>query len=94
MLSRFTIGIKIGAIVVIMAGSAFAISTIAYQGLTALAESADRINAGAEEVRLAAAMNQNAVEMSRAEYRIIADPSSFQDSRSVALESRTTFNNR
>ncbi|MCG6122541.1 MAG: methyl-accepting chemotaxis protein [Microvirga sp.] len=94
MLTKLTIGIKIGLIIIIMAIAAGAVSAVAYQGLNALAESADRINTSASEIRLSASMNQNAVEMSRAEYRIIADPASFDEARAVALESRSVFDNR
>ncbi len=94
MLSKFTIGLKIGFIIAIMTTAAVTISVVAYQGFIALAESADRINTGAGEVRLAATMNQNAVEMSRAEYRIIADPSSFSEIRDAALDSREIFSDR
>ena len=94
MLSKFTIGAKIGAIIAIMTTAAVTISVVSYLGLVALAASADRINLGADEVRLAATMNQNAVEISRAEYRIIADPSSFGEVRDAALEYREMFNER
>ncbi|MCC5976584.1 MAG: methyl-accepting chemotaxis protein [Salinarimonas sp.] len=94
MLSKFTVGIKIGFIIAIMTTAAVTISVVAYQGFIALAASAERINLGADEVRLAATMNQNAIEMSRAEYRIIADPSSFGEVRDAALDSREMFNDR
>ncbi|MGY6646826.1 MAG: methyl-accepting chemotaxis protein [Salinarimonas sp.] len=94
MLSKFTIGVKIGAIIAIMTTAAVTISVVSYLGLVALAASADRINLGAEEVRLSAMMNQNALEMSRAEYRIVADPSSFAAARDTALTSRSVFSDR
>lgn len=85
MLGRVTIGMKIGLIVAAMAAAAGGITFVSWQSLRGLSEAAHEIDLTAEEIMLGARMGQNALQMSRSEYRIVASPQEFDRARDVAM---------
>ncbi|KZD07867.1 methyl-accepting chemotaxis protein [Oceanibaculum pacificum] len=77
MLARLKVSTKVFAVLGVMAAVAAGISVASILALGALKEAAENINVSATEIRTAARMNRNLVELNRGEYRVAADPSDY-----------------
>ncbi|MGE4279462.1 MAG: MCP four helix bundle domain-containing protein, partial [Magnetospirillum sp.] len=96
MLDNINISNKIIGIVVFLGLVAAAIAGLGTSGLFTLNSNAQDIVETAEEIRIAARLNENVVELSRAEYWAATDPSAYEQisdnvkSVSASLEDRLT----
>lgn len=83
MLSRFKIATKIFIIIGIMALSAAAISGIGVWGLQTVTGAAHEIDHTAGNIRIGARLNQNVIDIGRAEFMAAADPSEIDEARAI-----------
>ena len=94
MLSRLTAPIKIYMITAAIAFAFVIMSGIGYWTVTSFSDSAHRISQTATEIRLGAQMNQDAVELNRAEYRIALDLDPVDKVRPLVAEYRKNLYSR
>lgn len=83
MLSRFIIAVKIFLIIGILAIAAITITGIGATGFQALTRSAHSINDISDSIRLTARINQNFIELSRAEFMAAADPDALEEVQDI-----------
>ncbi|HCY54343.1 MAG TPA: methyl-accepting chemotaxis protein [Oceanicaulis sp.] len=83
MLSRLKIATKIFIIIGIMALSAAAISGIGVWGLQAVTNASVEINEAGNNIRVGARLNQNIIDITRAEFMAAADPSGIDEARRI-----------
>jgi methyl-accepting chemotaxis protein len=75
-LSRFAVLTKIQAVLVLLSVVAIAIAVVGIQALGSLNGAANAMEAASQRALLLARLNQNILALNRAEFRLIADPSS------------------
>jgi len=93
-LSDLSISTKILLIVGVLSIGTVALGTIGLTSLARVKAASLAVERVANEIRLGSRMGQNALELSRAEYRAAADPAELEDVRRVTRESRAAFANR
>ncbi|MBU0726270.1 MAG: HAMP domain-containing protein [Alphaproteobacteria bacterium] len=79
MLARLKVSTKVFAVLGVMALVAAGISIASMLALKQLSDAADKINVSATEIRTAARMNRNLIELNRGEYRVAADPGDYDE---------------
>ncbi|MCP2680664.1 methyl-accepting chemotaxis protein [Maricaulaceae bacterium NA33B04] len=94
MLGSITITQKISLIIGALAITAIGISIISVLSLNSLSRATDRIDLTTEEIRLSARLNQDIVEVSRAELRMAADPGEYQEAIAAIEDSRAEVRER
>ncbi len=94
MLDSISITQKISLIIGVLAITAIAIAGISLMSLSALSRATDRIDLTTQEIRLGARLNQNIVEVSRAELRMAADPSEFEAASEAMEDARAEIRQR
>lgn len=80
----------LGALALVCVGVGLA----GYAALERLAAAAERVDVAGGEVRVAARMSQNILELSRAEYAVALDPSILREERTRIEEARSQFEDR
>jgi methyl-accepting chemotaxis protein len=93
-LSNFSIALKILLTVSILAAGTLGLAAVGVISLNRVERASSALGLIAEEVRTGSRIGQNALELSRAEYRIAADPSELDIVRDVVTESRVQLAER
>ncbi|MCC5996565.1 MAG: hypothetical protein JJU18_09385 [Oceanicaulis sp.] len=93
-LSDINVQGKLGVIIAIFLIALSVVSAIGYLSLGRLANVSEAINVSAEEIRLGGRMNEQALIMGRAEYRLAVEPGAVSQVRDVTAEARETFRER
>lgn len=78
-MSNLPIVVKILLVITVMAAVSIGITGYSSWGLNQLSKTTDEIELAGEEMRIAARLNQNVIELNRGEYRVAADPSDLGD---------------
>ncbi|ABC23284.1 methyl-accepting chemotaxis protein [Rhodospirillum rubrum] len=94
MLANIRIAGKIGIVIAIMAVAAIIISTVGFMGMRTLGEAARQIDGYGDMIKTGARMNQNLLTMSRAEYRMAANPAEFEDAYGFFSKNKAQFEER
>ncbi|WP_280742664.1 methyl-accepting chemotaxis protein [Salinarimonas rosea] len=94
MLGRVSVGAKIALVIATMAVATIGVATVAYNSLETVAQATARLEATTQQIKLVAGINQDALDISRSEYRILAEPSKVDDSRADIVERRRSFEAR
>ncbi|WP_372425893.1 methyl-accepting chemotaxis protein [Salinarimonas chemoclinalis] len=94
MLGRISVGAKIALVITSMAAATICIATVAYTSLESVARATARLEATTQQIKLVAGINQDALDISRSEYRILAEPSKLDASRADIVERRRSFEDR
>ena len=93
-LSNLSISAKILGIAGLLSIGTVALAVIGVTSLARIDASSQAVDHVTNEVRIGSRMGQNAVELSRAEYRAAADPSAIAEVRDVVRTSRAEFRDR
>jgi|GEM_PF-1558076 len=93
-LSNLSISTKILLIVGILSIGTIALAGIGVASLSRLKASSEAVDRVSTEIRIGGRMGQDALELSRAEYRAAADPSVIDEVRDRARDSRASFRDR
>ncbi|HTH15310.1 MAG TPA: methyl-accepting chemotaxis protein [Magnetospirillum sp.] len=94
MLANLSISKKVLAVVLTLCGIAAMIAAVGANGLRMVSQNANQIDDAAEQVRIAVRLNENVVELNRAEFVIAANPAFYEEATAnigkvrVALEDR------
>jgi methyl-accepting chemotaxis protein len=91
---QYRVGTKIMAVVGVLAIAAAAIAAGGAWSLNRVSTAAERINLTAVEAKLGARMNQDIVELNRAEYRVAVDPDAVDDVRAEVDARQAAFEER
>jgi methyl-accepting chemotaxis protein len=82
-----SVSLKIAVLIGLLICGALGVAGVGYQGLQRVTASAQEIEESAQEIRAAARVNASAVELSRAEYRLAANPEAAPEIGAVIDES-------
>jgi methyl-accepting chemotaxis protein len=90
-LGRGTVSLKVGLLIGLLILGALGIAGVGYQGLARVTAGAQTVQESAEKIRAAAAINSAAVELSRAEYRLAANPDAVAEVAGVVGQSKAAI---
>ncbi len=93
-LKNWRIASKVLLIVAIMAAATVTVSMVGSWGLSKMESNAEQVAAGGDKMRMGANLMRNLVEIGRAEYSIVADPSNAQEHIERIAEARIAFDDR
>ena len=90
-LGRISVSWKVSLIIATVSIGAGAIALMGVQSLYSLDQSARSISSASVEIKLAAKMNQDALEISRSEYKLAAKPETLQNAATAIAAFRDDF---
>ena len=93
-LSNLSISAKILLVVGLLSVGTVTLAGIGVASLSRIKTASQAVDRVATEIQIGSRMGQNALELSRAEYRAAADPAALDDVRTDVRESRTAFRDR
>ncbi|MGP9821168.1 methyl-accepting chemotaxis protein [Salinarimonas sp. NSM] len=94
MLAKISVGAKIALVIAAMATATIGVAVVAYSSLESVSRASERLEATTHEIKLVAGLSQDALDISRSEYRILAEPSKIDASRAEIAERRRSFESR
>jgi len=93
-LSNCPVQMKLAVIIAVFVLCLGAVGVIGFWSLGRVAEQTEAVNATGQEIRLGARMNQEALVLSRAEYRLVIEPEALPEVRENVAGARDVFTDR
>src|SRR5512145_1356268 len=94
MLANISIAKKVLGVVLTLCAIAAAIAVLGASGLKTVAQGAAEIGETANEIRVAARLNENVVELNRAEFLIAANPAAYEEAAENVRKVRAALDER